>query len=687
MTQSGQGEEPQPHAARPAHEGVVLPADGSAPLLPGAAGDRAVPTGGQPWGQPWGPQSDSAAAAPAPAPGQGQEWGGAPGYGQATSAGQDVWDTAPAAQRPEQPTGSGYAPGPYDAHQGQQSYGQEQQYGQQPQYQVPHQPQQYGQQEGGPQQYGQQPHPPQQYGQPQQPQQYGQPQQPQQYGQQYGGGQAWGQEPQSDRPPAQPSGQGAFQGGAAGAQPPGGTRGGGVPMPPAGGQIVPLSAAQEGESRHGGGAGSEDHQSQGSPQLPYPPQSPELTSSASSASSASEPSSPQAPQGPAPYAGAPGSPGPMPAAGAPLPPPADADATQYIAPVPPAPDGATQYIPPVAQPPQAPGAMPPESPAESTTFLGRATPPPAAAPSGGDADATQHIPTIPAQPGTAPYGIRPGAPGDRQPPAEFDNLFRTESDAESPGATQQMPRFDPQANSRPPQGPGPHAQHPQAPAGGRAAARKAAAPSSGRTGSKVPVIAAVVVGCAVLGLGGGALLSGGGDEEKDDKAPVSATGPAKEEKPSPSVDPGKAQAVQLDKLLADSNNSRSAVIRSVANIERCTELPKAATDLRNAAGQRNGLVKRLADLDVDQLQGHAELTTALNKAWKASASADNHYAAWADQAAAKKGCHKGRAKATGQRAAGNRASGTATTAKQDAAGRWNTIADQYGLTKRDKSQL
>lgn len=71
MTQSGQGEEPSP---RPAREGIVLPSDGGAPLLPGTTGDRTTPAGGQAWDRPWGPDQQ---ASPAPQPGQqpDQGWG------------------------------------------------------------------------------------------------------------------------------------------------------------------------------------------------------------------------------------------------------------------------------------------------------------------------------------------------------------------------------------------------------------------------------------------------------------------------------------------------------------------------------------------------------------------------------------------------------------------------------------
>ncbi|MBJ3806789.1 hypothetical protein JGB26_06595 [Streptomyces flavofungini] len=241
-----------------------------------------------------------------------------------------------------------------------------------------------------------------------------------------------------------------------------------------------------------------------------------------------------------------------------------------------------------------------------------------------------------------------------------------------------MPRF--QAPAAAP-APGPVAEPEPAPGRQR----------RGRTGSKMPLLVAVGVGIAVLGVGAGAMLSGGGDDDKkDDNEPLAATAPAGDEeskKPSPTADPAKKQAVALDKLLADSNNSRESVIGAVRDVGRCDNLGRAATDLRAAAKQRNGLVGRLSGLTVDKLPSNQRLTTELNKAWKASASADNHYAAWADQVARKKGCRKGHARQTNHSAAGNRASGEATRAKQQAAALWNAIATQHGLTKRIPTQL
>ncbi|MFD0505796.1 hypothetical protein ACFQ0G_28825 [Streptomyces chiangmaiensis] len=206
----------------------------------------------------------------------------------------------------------------------------------------------------------------------------------------------------------------------------------------------------------------------------------------------------------------------------------------------------------------------------------------------------------------------------------------------------------------------------------------------------MPLIAAVGIGIVVLGIGAGALLGGGGgaDDKNGSSKNVSATGPATDSSPSGSGDLARQQAVALDKLLADSGNSRDAVIKAVAEVKACQNLGPAATDLRNAAQQRNGLVARLSKIAVDKLPQHDALTASLTTAWKASASADTHYAVWADQVAGnKKACRKGHAPTNRQTEAGNRASGTASAEKEKAARLWNAIAQKYGLTQRQPRQL
>ncbi|WP_371653329.1 MULTISPECIES: hypothetical protein [unclassified Streptomyces] len=358
------------------------------------------------------------------------------------------------------------------------------------------------------------------------------------------------------------------------------------------------------------------------------------------------------------------------------PPPANAsDATQYIAPVPPAPGAsdATQFLAPV--PPAPPGALPPETP--------------------GGAEATQYLPPVPAAPQDTPYGIRPGAPEERQPPAEFDSLFRTDGppQGQRPGENQQLPRFAPappvQVQVQPQQQAAPAYQPPQHQAPYDSYDSYDDEPPRR---SRLGLIAAIGIGLAVLGLGAGYLISGtgGGDGggKKNDNAPIAATTPtAGSGDGKAAADPAKAQAVELDKLLADSNNSRDAVIGAVADIRGCDKLDAAATSLRDAARQRGELVTRLQKVAVDKLPNNARLTAELTKAWQASASADNHYAAWADQSGKDKGCKHGHARRTPDAAQGDRASGEATLAKKQASGLWNAIAGKYGLTKRSSAQL
>lgn len=355
---------------------------------------------------------------------------------------------------------------------------------------------------------------------------------------------------------------------------------------------------------------------------------------------------------------------------------------------------ATQYIPPVSDGPQPgphsvpqPGPLPPAGDADATQML----PPQSGAAQDPEATTMLRSPLPPERRGAAgAYGAGQGDGQQRQPPAEFDSLFRAEpappaaARADEPGSTQSLPVFDGAVARQSPNarnggaGSGPY--EPQ----GRAARRNAERGVASRLSPAV-LIAIGVVLIAGIGMAAGAALSGGDEGEKaKSEASAPKTG---EKKSSAAVDPAEKQAEELDKLLADSNNSRTAVIRSVENIKACKKLGKAAADLRAAAQQRDGLVTRLGDLETDALPASTKLRSALTRAWKSSAAADNHYAAWADQTAGKKGCRKGKARVTSHTGLGTRASGEATTAKREAAGLWNPTAKKYGLQEREFGQL
>ncbi|KUL35538.1 hypothetical protein ADL22_27225 [Streptomyces sp. NRRL F-4489] len=551
-------------------------------------------------------------------------------------------------------------------------------------------------------------------------------------------GQPWGPGQQPGRPGAAPGGPQPY--GQAPAQAPGPYA---APLPPAAapGAQQPLPPQQQGFPPQGGPA---------APPMPAapPPMPPQAPQQPGHAPQQPQPGGqlppaahdPEAttvlPYGAQPQPGgpgqAPGAPGALPPQNAPYgtPPPAPSGelvraTRQTGAPLPPAAgpgDDATTVLPPVSG--GAPGAapLPPQAaatpePRDQATQTLRAVSPhggppgagqgaPRSAPMPGaaahDSEATQLIPPVggpgpaggpgvPAPPPGAPFGIRPGAPEDRPTPAEFDGLFRDGPAAPGPvpaaDATAQLPRFD-DPSARPPYGQQAAPGGPFTPDGPDAYAYE----ESGGGRRKLPLAAVVgiaVVALAGVGLGVGWALSGSGDDpapgKKDPGATTAAS--AKDDTEKPADDPAAAQAKGLDALLADSNNSRSAVIGAVQNIKSCTNLDGAANDLRSAAGQRNELIKRLQQLPVDKLPDNDKLTAALTQAWQSSAAADNHYAAWADKVAGKGGCDKGHAKGGKEPAQGNAASGAATKAKQEAAGLWNPIAKKYGLREHQPEQL
>lgn len=687
MTQSGQGNEPQPPAAPPAHEGVVLP---SAGLRHGGAQgtphgwpspEQAAPAEGQPWGDPWGPGATRPPQGPPPGvpaeptgalvprepvPGQALPPAAPAGYAPAPGQDSEATQLIPPVGGPipgaEPRGGAGPLPGPMPG----------------------------GPAPDGPAPGGALPLPPEGAASPR-------PQAPPAAG--YGAAglplPAAGQ-PSPALPPhqAQPAAQPPQP--AAPAQY-------GYPQPdPAAGYGYP--PPQSGQApTHQPLPGQQPHPGQPGPAGPHPAQSGhrDAYQPGSYQQSAPQPhtqvlrAQPPAPGG-------------------------EQGHTQILRPQPPAPaadQGHTQILRPQPPAPQSGQRQPqpelrrqPESPAESTTMLRRPVfsdgPPPT-----GAGEETQVLPGpipggpagAPPQPGGAPYGVRPGAPGDRQPPAEFDGLFRADGAGEAPDSTQQLPLFDQGPGQPAPQGPyPPHGSYGHGPDQGSygqeppGAGGHAGDGGGRRRSRRGVVIGAVVAACAVAGLAAGAAMSmGGGDDKKDkgekaenaDKEVVASDSPPPSPSPAKTQDPAEPQAKSLDALLKDSNSSRASVIASVNNIKSCKALPKAASDLRAAARQRNALVTRLGQISVDKLPHHAELTQALTKAWRSSASADNHYAAWADQAGKKRGCHKGKAHNTSHTALGNRASGEASAAKQQAAKLWNPVARKYGLTEREASQL
>jgi hypothetical protein len=197
---------------------------------------------------------------------------------------------------------------------------------------------------------------------------------------------------------------------------------------------------------------------------------------------------------------------------------------------------------------------------------------------------------------------------------------------------------------------------------------------------------AVVAGCAIVGIAVAAAVAGGGSPKGATAAGTGSSVAAGSGASSgTSASPGQAQAMAMSNLLATASHSRAAVISAVNDITHCQNLDQAQQNLTTAAGLRKQLVTQLGSMQTDQLKDGSQLVAALQQGWKASESADNHYAAWA--AESKGSCAKNDKPKNGGRNAADTASGTASTAKAKASRLWNAIAEETGMPKLSATEL
>lgn len=228
-------------------------------------------------------------------------------------------------------------------------------------------------------------------------------------------------------------------------------------------------------------------------------------------------------------------------------------------------------------------------------------------------------------------------------------------------------------------------------------------PSGGGRGGVSPVVlgAIVVTLCAVVGLAvGAALTSGdsGGSEQEQEDGPGDLGASTDEAADGADLEAEAAeehralvaqQATELSGLLAESGESREAVVEAVAAVQECDGIRHARRELSSAGEQRRGLVERLDQLTLEALPGHGELTSALRSAWQSSAEADDRFADWAREVREdrRRMCRGGSARHTDNYSQAARASGEATGSKELAAELWNPIARDHGLPERQPSDL
>ncbi|MEV4629456.1 zinc ribbon domain-containing protein [Micromonospora sp. NPDC049523] len=166
---------------------------------------------------------------------------------------------------------------------------------------------------------------------------------------------------------------------------------------------------------------------------------------------------------------------------------------------------------------------------------------------------------------------------------------------------------------------------------------------------------------------------------------IATTAPATGDAPTSSPTAGRAQAVVLDQLLADSVASRRKLVQANEWVSGCTNLARAVTALRQVGDERRGQLARVAALPLDALASGEDLRHALRVALQHSLNADEHYVEWA--AGMESSRCRGSARLTAARKDGEAESDAAGAAKTEVVELWNPVADEFGLPRRTRDDI
>jgi hypothetical protein len=180
---------------------------------------------------------------------------------------------------------------------------------------------------------------------------------------------------------------------------------------------------------------------------------------------------------------------------------------------------------------------------------------------------------------------------------------------------------------------------------------------------------------------GGGPAADGATGAAGDVPPASASG-SPSASPSPSATASAAEfAAAMDGLLDESAAARTNVSSTVAALQSCrTSASRAASTLRAAGKARTALATRGEALDPAGVSGGPDIVDAFVSLQKASAAADDSFAAWADDVT-RSGCRSA-ALHTANWAQGNQHSAEATAAKSRFVALWNKVATAQGQRTR-----
>ncbi|XVQ11701.1 hypothetical protein ACQP1W_03700 [Spirillospora sp. CA-255316] len=208
-------------------------------------------------------------------------------------------------------------------------------------------------------------------------------------------------------------------------------------------------------------------------------------------------------------------------------------------------------------------------------------------------------------------------------------------------------------------------------------------PPSGSSGKAskpllITVSALVVVALVSVGL----VLWPKGEEKKPPVAKPSTPAPSNtqvaQKQPIPPA--ARQQAVEVNKLLNSSADTKRQLAGALRGTARCETLPAAIKGFQVVAQRRTNQVRRTQGLKLDQVRNGERMRVTLRQAFQASLEADQRLLAWAN--AARKKC-RGKPRPDVSRAPGRMAAERkATIAKKQFVALWNPVAKTHSLPPR-----
>jgi hypothetical protein len=289
-----------------------------------------------------------------------------------------------------------------------------------------------------------------------------------------------------------------------------------------------------------------------------------------------------------------------------------------------------------------------------------------------------------------PGGYQP--PGYRPPPYQSPGYQSPEYQrAEYQRPDQQATRYQP-ADYQPPAYQSPGYQPP-----GYEAPGHQAPPDGG--GSRRIIVGVLAVIVAVVGIATGLLiarahaspghLAGPGHSTPAQGSGSPGTGSPGSVPPSSSAPSSASASAQqqgadnLSALLSQSVSDRGAINNAYNDVQTCgPTLAQDQATFQQAVTSRQGLLSRLGTMP-DAAALPAGMISSLTQAWQASVTADQDFAAWAQDESAS--CTPGGSDAN--LSAATVPDDQATQDKTAFVGSWNPIAQQYSLTTYTQAQL